>query len=254
LKMKAIYKTVPALEKCFQILDLFARSGRPLGISEIANRLNYHKSTVFNIVYTLNNLGILENGYRNKFTLGTQLYVLGKAAGRESGLIHTVRPYLEEITEKTKLTAFLGILSKGRVLIVDKVDSPYGIRVSSEVGLSIPLLAGATGKVFLSQMSDDEVDRVLSQREMKKYTASTCSDATGFKQMIKEARERGVAIDKEEYIEGIRAIAIPLRISRGKLLAAIWVVGLNSQLTDDLIPRYSLLLREIGAEIEAHFV
>jgi IclR family KDG regulon transcriptional repressor len=252
--MKAIYKTVPALEKCFQILDLFARSGRPLGISEIANRLNYHKSTVFNIVYTLSNLGILENGYRNKFTLGTQLYVLGKAAGRESGLIHTVRPYLEEITEKTKLTAFLGILSKGRVLIVDKVDSPYGIRVSSEVGLSIPLLAGATGKVFLSQMSDDEVDRVLSQREMKKYTASTCSDATGFKQMIKEAREHGVAIDKEEYIEGIRAIAIPLRISRGKLLAAIWVVGLNSQLTDDLIPRYSLLLREIGAEIEAHFV
>ena len=252
--MKAVYKTVPALEKCFQILDLFARSRRPLGISEIANRLNYHKSTVFNIVYTLSNLGILENGYQNKFTLGTQLYVLGKAAGRESELIHTVRPYLEEITEKTKLTAFLGILSKGRVVIVDKVDSPYGIRVSSEVGLSIPLLAGATGKVFLSQMSDDEVYRVLSQREMKKYTASTCSDTTEFKQMIKEARERGVAIDKEEYIEGIRAIAIPLRISRGKLLAAIWVVGLNSQLTDDLIPVYSLLLREMGAEIEAHFV
>lgn len=252
--MKAVYKTVPALEKCFQILDLFARSRRPLGISEIANRLNYHKSTVFNIVYTLSNLRILENGYQNKFTLGTQLYVLGKAAGRESELIHTVRPYLEEITEKTKLTAFLGILSKGRVLIVDKVDSPYGIRVSSEVGLSIPLLAGATGKVFLSQMSDDEVDRVLSQREMKKYTASTCTSTTRFKQMIEEARERGAGIDKEEYIEGIRAIAIPLRISRGKLLAAIWIVGLNSQLTDDLIPGYSLLLREIGAEIEAHFV
>ncbi|MFB0532512.1 MAG: IclR family transcriptional regulator [Desulfatiglandales bacterium] len=252
--MKAEYKTVPAVEKCFQILDLFARSKRPMGISEIANCLNYHKSTVFNIVYTLTSLGILENGYRNKFTLGRQLYVLGKAAGKESELIHTVRPYLEELTEKTKLTAFLGILSKGRVVIVDKVDSPYGIRVSSEIGLSIPLLAGATGKVFLSQMSDDEVEGILSQKKMRRYTPFSCTNKKRFKEMIKEAREYRVAVDKEEYIEGIRAIAIPLRIGRGKLLASIWVVGLNSQLKDERIPGHSLFLRKIGAEIEAHFI
>jgi len=252
--MKGEYKTVPALEKCFQILDLLARSKRPLGISEIAYSLDFHKSTVFNMVYTLSSLGILENWYHNKFTLGTQLYILGRAAGNESQLIPTVRPYLEGIREKTKLTAFLGILSKGWVVIVDKVDSPYGIRVSSEVGLSIPLLAGATGKIFLSQMPDDEVDRVLSQQRMKKYTPSSCTNRRRFRELIKEARQQGVAVDKEEYIEGIRAIAVPLKTGRARLFAAIWVVGLNSQLKDNLIPGYSQLLKEAGAKIEAHFV
>jgi DNA-binding IclR family transcriptional regulator len=252
--MKGEYKTVPALDKCFQILDLLARSKRPLGISEIANSLDFHKSTVFNMVYTLSSLGILENWYQNKFTLGTQLYILGRAASNESQLIPTVRPYLEEIREKTKLTAFLGILSKGWVVIVDKVDSLYGIRVSSEVGLSIPLLAGATGKIFLSQMPDDEVDRVLSQQRMKKYTPSSCTNRRRFRELIKEARQQGVAVDKEEYIEGIRAIAVPLKTGRARLFAAIWVVGLSSQLKDNLIPGYSQLLKEAGAKIEAHFV
>ena len=178
--MPTEYKPVPAIKKCFQVLDLFARSKKPLSISEISRSLNYNKSTVFNIVYTLNGLGIIENGSDNKFRLGRQLYVLGKAAGKESELIHTIRPYLEKMAEKTKLTAFLGILSKNSVVIVDKVDSPYGIRVSSEIGLSIPLLAGATGKVFLSQMPDSEVDRILSREKIKKYTPLSCTNVNIF--------------------------------------------------------------------------
>jgi DNA-binding IclR family transcriptional regulator len=248
------YKAVPAVEKCFQILDLLAGSKKPLGISEIANYLNYHKSTVFNIVYTLTGLGILENGYQNKFTLGVQLYLLGRAAGSESELIHTVRPYLEKITEKTKLTAFLGIVSRGRVVILDKVDSPYGIRVSSEVGLSIPLVAGATGKVFLSLMSDDEVEKILSQKKMRQYTPFSCTNKTRFKHMIKEAREHGFAVDREEYIEGIRAVAVPLKVGKGRPLAALWVVGLSSQLKDELIPGYCLFLKKAEAEIASHFL
>jgi len=252
--MPTEYKTVPAIEKCFQVLDLFARSKKPLSISEISRSLNYNKSTVFNIVYTLNGLGIIENGSENKFRLGRQLYVLGKAAGKESELIHTVRPYLEKIAGKTKLTVFLGILSKNSVVIVDKVDSPYGIRVSSEIGLSIPLLAGATGKVFLSQMPDSEVNRILSIEKIKKYTPLSCTNVKKFKEIIKEVRENGIAIDREEYIEGIRAMSVPLKIGKDRLLVSMWVVGLSSQLKDEVLPEFSLFLKSAAKEINAHFL
>lgn len=248
------YKPVPAIEKCFKVLDFFATAKKPLSISEISKSLSLNKSTVFHIVYTLHNLGILENGAENRFRLGRQLYVLGKAAGKESELIHTVRPFLEKIAKETKLTAFLGVVSNNSVVIVDKVDSPYGIRVSSEIGLSIPLLAGAIGKVFLAQMPDDEVDRILSGEKLKRYTPFSCIDVTQYKEMIKEVRENGVAIDREEYIEGIRAMAVSLKVGEHRLLASMWFVGLSIQLKDEVLPKFSRIIKDAAQEINAHFV
>ena len=74
--MKAEFKRVPAIEKCFSILGLLAEAKDPLGISDIAKALNYNRSTVFNIAYTLTDLGILEKREQNKFHFRTKLYVL----------------------------------------------------------------------------------------------------------------------------------------------------------------------------------
>ena len=64
-------------------------------------------------------------------------------AGKRSALIQTAHPYLETINEKTKLSAFLGLRSDRRAILIDKVDSAYGIKVSSEIGMQMPILAGA---------------------------------------------------------------------------------------------------------------
>ena len=71
--MEGKFKRVPALDKCFAILDLMAHTKKPLGISDLSNALAYHKSTVFNMAYTLVDLGILENGTEGKFRFGPGL-------------------------------------------------------------------------------------------------------------------------------------------------------------------------------------
>ena len=140
--MTTEYKQVPAIDKCFAVLQLFARSKQPLGISEIARTLGLYKGTVFNMVHTLANLEVLEHGSDGKFRLGTLLYTLGKTAGSRSELIQTVRPFLETINQDTKLSAFLGIRSGLRAIIVDKVDTAYDLKISSEVGMRMPFCAG----------------------------------------------------------------------------------------------------------------
>ena len=66
-----------------------------------------------------------------KFQFGTRLYLLGRAAGRTSELIGTVHPFLEEINQKTKLSVFLGLRSGLKVVIIDKVDSAFDIKIHS---------------------------------------------------------------------------------------------------------------------------
>jgi IclR family KDG regulon transcriptional repressor len=251
--MKIGFKRVPAIDKCFSILKHLATSKDPLGISDISKALNYNRSTVFNMVHTLADLGILEQRDQTKFHFGTQLYLLGRAASLSSDLISMVHPYLEEINQETKLSAFLGMRSGDRAVILDKADSAFDIKIHSEVGMRIPLLAGAGGIVLLSQMSDAQIDKVLSKNQLKKFTRFSCVNKEKYKKRIEKARREGIAVDREEYIEGIRAFAVPLRVSGGNSPVAIWAIGLKRQITDERIPQYSGFLKTIAKEIENRF-
>lgn len=244
------YKRVPALDKCFAMLDLMARMKRPMGISDLSNALGYHKSTVFNMVHTLVDVGMLESDGRGKFRLGPKLYALGKAAGGGSELVSTIRPYLEKIGETTRLSVFLGIRSGNKAIIMDKVDSPTDIKVSSETGMAIPLLAGAGGKVLLSQLPDKDLDTLLSENKLFKFTSASCINKKKYKDMIRRAQREGFALDDEEYIEGVRAVAVPLHLHRENLQTALWVVGLKSQIKDDAVPVFKAMLQDVAEKIE----
>lgn len=247
------FKNVPAIEKCFSILQLFATSKQKLGISEISKQLALNKSTVFNIIYTLKNLEILEQYPDGKFHYGTLLYLLGNANGKKSELIQTVHPYLEKINHQTKLSAFLGIRSGIQALILDKVDNAYDIKISSEIGMRLPLLAGAGGKTLLSQLPDRQIDQILSANPLKKFTAKTCIDKKAFKNDVIKIRTAGVAVDDEEYIDGIVAFSVPLKTHRPDLQAAIWAVGLKQQIRPETIPAISEVLKKTAVDINHRF-
>jgi IclR family KDG regulon transcriptional repressor len=248
--MKANFKRVPAVDKTFAILELVATSKDPLGISEITRALDFNKSTVFNIIHTLTDLEILKQVPDNKFGLGIQFYLLSKASRNGSQIISTIHPYLERINQKTNLSVFLGFRSGLHAAIVDKVDADFNIKISSEIGMRLPLLAGAGGKAILCQMSDDEIDRILSKNVLRQFTRYSSIDKTKYKNMLKKARREGIAFDKEEYIEGIRALAVPLKIDNGNPQFAIWAVGLKGQIKNEVIGTYAELLKKSAKEIE----
>ena len=251
--MPTEFQKVPAIDKCFSILQLFAKSKRTLGISEISKQLELNKSTVFNIIYTLKELEILEQYHDGKFHFGTLLYLLGNANGKKSELIQTVHPYLEKINRETKLSAFLGIRSELRAIIVDKVDTAYDIKISSEIGMRLPLLAGAGGKALLCQLPNKEIDLIVSDNALNPFTCKTCTDRNEFIKDVLKIREDGIAFDDEEYIEGIVAFAVPLKAYQQDLQAAIWAVGLKQQVSPENVPEINELLKKIAVEINLRF-
>jgi DNA-binding IclR family transcriptional regulator len=247
--MTADYKRVPAIDKCFSILQLFAKSERTLGISDISRQLEMNKSTVFNIIHTLKDLNVLEQSHDGKFNFGTNLYLLGNANGKKSDLIQTVHPFLVKINRETKLSAFLGIRSELRAIIIDKVDTAYDIKISSEVGMHLPLLAGAGGKA----LSDEDIDRILTLNAIRKFTARTSTDKKKFKKDVLKTREAGIAFDDGEYIDGVIAFSAPLKTYRRDLQAAIWAVGIKQQISAETISEISVFLKQIADDIGQQF-
>lgn len=247
--MPPAFKRVPAIDKCFAILELLARSQEPMGISGISGNLGLNKSTVFNILHTLVELEVLEHHPDGRFGFGTRFYMLGEMTGKRSALIQTAHPYLQKINEETKLSAFLGLRSDLHAILIDKVDSAYGIKVSSEIGLRMPALAGAGIKAMLSQLSDEQINEILARSELKRYTPYSITKKAAYKKEILEVRKQGIAYDREEYIEGMVAFAIPIRANRKDLQAAIWAVGLTRQVPESSVPEVTELLKGISREI-----
>jgi len=70
------FTRVPAVDKCFAILELLAQSKEPMGISDISRKLDLNKSSVFNIVRTLVDLKVLDNQPDGKSVFGTRFYIL----------------------------------------------------------------------------------------------------------------------------------------------------------------------------------
>ena len=252
-KKKVQFKRVPALDKCFRILEFLSNSRTPLGVTEISTPLQLNKSTVFNLIYTLVDLGILETLPGNKVRLGLKLYDLSRESDAGGLLVSKVRPFLEEISRRTKLSVFLGLRSNLQAVIMDKVDSPHDIKISSAKGMKIPLIAGSHGKALLSLLPEGQLDEILVEKNLRKYTAQTCIRPQPYKQMVQKAAADRFAMDDEEYLEGIRSLAIPLDLGRPGVQSAIWVVGLKNQIPDGMIPEFRKSLKKIGQRIESLF-
>jgi IclR family KDG regulon transcriptional repressor len=247
------FKRVPAIDRCFGILQLFARSKRPLGISKIARELGLYKGTVFNAVHTLSSLKVLEQDEDGKFRFGTALFMLGHTAGRRSELIQTIHPFLEIINRETKLSAFLGIRIGLKAVIIDKVDAANELKISSEVGMRLPLLAGAGGKALLSQLSDEAIDQILIDNNLESYTPYSITDKIRFKNEIMKLRDEGIAFEDGEYIRGIVAFAAPIKSYREDLQAAVWVVGVKEQLPENKRVEISRFIKKVSGEINSRF-
>jgi len=223
----------PSVRKAFEILKLISSSREGMGISDIARDLNIAKSTVHGMTSALEELGaIMRDPLTKRYTLGFTLFELGKRAFSQIDLKDLARPVMEDLMDRTGTSVFLGILNWDHVTILDVVESKNDLKITSPIGTTIPLLAGAAGKVFLAMMGDPQGARLIRSKGLSRYTKNTITEPEQYLKEISAVRRQGYATDDEEYIPGVRAVAAPLK-GGGQLMWAIWAVGFKASLDDD---------------------
>jgi len=223
----------PAVGKAFQVLQLISRSNEGVGLSDVAGALGMSKGTVHGVVSALEEMGaVLRDPRTRKFTLGFTLFELGKRAYSQIDLKDLARPILEDLMEKTGETAYLGVLNGRRITILDVVESRHDLKITSPKGSSIPLFAGATGKVILASMEAKQCREIVMENQIPRFTENSITDPERYIAEIEQTRERGYATDYEEYLSGVLAVASPIRGWK-QVPSAIWVVGFKTSLNDE---------------------
>src|SRR5579872_1698779 len=213
---------VPAVLKAFKLLEIVSQSEKPLGVSELARRLDLGKSTVHGLVTTLESLGVLQaaDGSR-RYVLGPRLSALSLRSGMSPDLRVSARPALERLASTTEQTSFLGVPADSHVTILDIVHG------RPTLSISVPVLAGAVGKALLASWDPERRRQFLLATSLPAFTPASLTTPEAYESAIAETAARGAAIDVDEYIEGVRAAAAPIIGSGSKLVAILWVAGFS---------------------------
>ncbi len=239
----------PILKKAVEVIKLIVRENKPLGVTDIARTLSLSKSTTFGILKSLEEEGFLvKDGHSKKYSTGNILFELSKKILRTTDVALTARPHLARLAAAVDETVFLGIREDDSVKVLEVVEPQKEFKISSSVGTTFALTAGVFGKIFLSSMENREVVELLSQKGLRKYTDNSIVDIDQFLHEIARTRVQGYAIDLEEYLKGMRAIAA-LIYSGHFPVAAVWIVGFTSSMSDDKLPHMINSLRDAAEEI-----
>lgn len=214
-----------SIEKSLQIIEVLSKNPRGLSLHELSGELSLPKSTIHHILSTLRSRDyIAQDQPTKKYLLGFKFLSVGNAILENIDVRRIARNYLNELHRKCNETIHLAILRDGKVVYIDKVGQPSGLQLATYVGFSTDPHAAAGGKVLLSELSRVEIDDIYKGRPLKRYGKNTITNMTHLFEELENIKKMGYAVDNEEYYEGVRCVAAPIRAG-GKMVAALSVTG-----------------------------
>ncbi len=239
----------PAVQKAFQLLTFVSKSDKGVGISDIAKSLGFSKGTTSGLVQALMKLNVLNRAQGKKYFLGPAMIELSLSAWNYLKLNKVAQPLLEELRDLTGETIYLGAHSHDRSFIIATADATKPIKITSPPGTTIPLLAGAAGKVFLALMEDEQCAELIKIHGLPKFTPQSITSKKKYMKELQKVREQGYALDNEEYIPGVKAIGASIGNIRG-LPLAVWIVGFANAIGDKEIDRMTVIIKEYAGKLK----
>lgn len=225
----------PAVHRAFELLRKVAQSRKHLGLTDLALELGYSKSTTHGLVHALLREGALAQGPDGRrLYLGPMVVDLAFSSWNYIKMVDTVQPTIDSLRNRIKETTVLGALICNRILIIAAAESADPLKIVASPGTALPLFAGASGKVLLADKTTDTVKQLIREKGLPQHTPRSIVDEKQYLAELEQVRLKGYSVDDEEYLSGVRAVAVALGNAKGPPMA-IWVVGLSSKMGADTI-------------------
>jgi IclR family KDG regulon transcriptional repressor len=214
-----------SLEKSLKLIDTLSKNPRFMSLSQLSEALNYPKSTVHHMLSTLlSHEYVSQDPETKKYSLGFKFLSIGRVILDNIDVRRTARRHLLELHEQCKEAIHLAILRDGKVIYIDKIDTQGMVSLATYIGYRTDPHAAAGGKILISELSRKQIIDIYQERPLKTYGKNTITSIPRLFEELEKIKKQGYAIDDEEYYEGIRCVAAPIRAG-WKVVAAVSITG-----------------------------
>ncbi len=243
---------VQAVERALDILHILAESPglRPLGVTDIAERLKVSKSTAHRLLNTLVEYNFVSKGDpAGKYRLGWGIYQIGHRLPHGTGVHMLAAPLIHEAAKDVGETVNLAVRYGAKLVVIDSVGPAVGLKVETPRGIPHDLHASALGKALLLGLDDGVTRDLLGPGPYATPTEKSISCARDLLADLAASRKRGYTLDDEESGDGVRCVAVPVRDHRGEVVAAVSITGPAQRLTGMRLEDAAARVKRLGLEI-----
>ena len=230
------------------LLEQMARARHPQTLSQLALRLRIPKTSLMRILASL-----AEAGYVLKLP-DHRGYVLGPRAARltltflaTQEFSRSARAVLADVVRATGETCNLNALEGQQMRYLERVETTQRLRLTMAAGDLVPLHCTASGKLALGMMTPQRRERVLRNLAMHRYTPQTITDRQALEQELASVAKDPIGVDREEFVQGMVAVAVPVLNDKGAMIAALACHGPTARISmADLHKHLPLMRRAAG--------
>ncbi|RAX48260.1 IclR family transcriptional regulator [Arthrobacter sp. AQ5-05] len=210
------------------VLEAFSIENPVLGVTEIANRVNLHKSTVSRILNGLAETGYIQRDEQTgRFRLGLGLIMLSGPLLADLDVRRAALPYLEGLTSATRETAAISVWNGKEAIVVEQVASPHQVKHTAAIGTRYSRYESSSVRVLLAELPPAEVQRLLGDGTMTIEADSTAPHPVAAH--LEQVRETGYAVNDGYTTDEEYGVSAPVRDYRGIVVGCITVSAPRSR-------------------------
>lgn len=240
---------IPTNLRTLLILEIMGRSDSAMTPTQINAELGLPKQTVHRLCTTLE-----AEGFLVREADGKRLRPSRRLRMIANGLLHASRFHITrhqiliDVANKVQETVNLVVPEETGMNYIDRVETDWSFRIQLPIGSNVPFHCTASGKAFMASMPKSKREQFVAGLKLEKLTEQTHHSAETLLEDLKLTRKRGYAIDDEELMDEMVAIAVPVTDANGRYVASLAFHGPKQRLTiDDMIDRKHFLLESAEA-------
>lgn len=217
-------KAIPTNLRLLLLLEEIARVGVPLTPTTANEVLGLPKPTVHRLFHRLEEEGFLQRDIDGRSYFAGQRLRRLSVNVLSSSRLRTVRSaILNGLTEDVGETCNLATPDREGMFYVDRVETKWPLRIQLPIGSTVPFHCTASGKMYLSSLPPRHLRKYLDNAVLEKQSKHTLTDPDEIVAEVEKIRAQDFATDDEEFMDGMVAIAAPIRDNLGRLMSTISV-------------------------------
>lgn len=221
-------RQIEAVQISCDILEALLALDEP-GVTELADHLGYSKGTIHGHLSTLykNEFVIKNNG---SYQLSLRFMDFSEQIKDVIGIYDIAKKETEKLAKRSGEVAQFMVEEHGWGIYLHKAMGENAVKSASYTGNRKHLHCTAIGKAVLSQLPKDRVEGIIAQHGLPQYTENTITEPEALYDEMETIRDRGLAYDDNEILQGLRCIAAPVKTPDDELLSSISISGPSSRI------------------------
>lgn len=230
-------KAIPTNLRLLLLLEEIARVGVPMTPTAANDVLGLPKPTVHRLFHRLEEEGFLQRDIDGRsYAAGQRLRKMAVNV-MSSARARTVRlAVMNALAEEVGETCNIATPDRDGMVYLDRVETKWPLRIQMPVGTTVPFHCTASGKMYLASLAPRLLAKFLSANTLDPYTSKTMVDPADLLSEIDQVRDRDYSTDNEEFMDGMVAIAVPIRDDHDRLISTLSIHAPTQRVSlDDLV-------------------